>query len=568
MTKPQLLTAYLNVAYFDHQTHGIYVAAQYYFSEKPSQLTLPQAALLAGLVQDPSKFDPVANPDAARARRNVVLQAMATHGYISRAAAARAGRAPLGLHPSPIPLGGGCISPVQADAAYFCDYVLAVMKHDPQYAKAYNELTTVGGLKIYTTMNPKDQLAATRAVKFVLPPNNGYYNPNRDVDTQVMVQPGTGYLRAIAVNQPYGFGPGQTSIDYAAPTPYDGGVGVQTGSSSKIFTLITALKQGLPFGFSLKEKDGGFYGPYYGCHGQYIPAVQFHNAEGAGENGTIPLYYGTTASINGFYAALEAKVGLCNVVKTAISMGMTWADGTSLLHRDNGQPSADEIPSFTLGAVYVSPMSMAAAYASVDSRGIYCHPIAILKIVDASGKSLPVESAGCHRVMPQAVADAANYVLQGVLTGGTAAGRGIGRPAAAKTGTANGGYYAAFAGYTPTLVAYTSVFNPTDPTGAGAMVNCPNSDYREFPGGGLTCPGQMFGDNAPGATWEYAFTYAALGRPLSFAPPASFYFSMGPGTAPKLPPKKHKPGKGGGGGGGGNGGGGGGGGNGGGHGHP
>jgi membrane peptidoglycan carboxypeptidase len=163
--------------------------------------------------------------------------------------------------------------------------------------------------------------------------------------------------------------------------------------------------------------------------------------------------------------------------------------------------------------------------------------------------------------MSKGVADAANYVLRGVLVSGTAGGRNtLGREAAAKTGTANGGYYAAFAGYTPTLVGYVSVFNPLNPTSTGAMLGY-RSGYREFPGGYLNVPGQMFGDNAPGATWEYSFVHAFLGRPVPFVAPPSYYFKDGSGSAPLSPPKKKKkPGGGGGNGGPGGGGGGGGGG--------
>ena len=207
-------------------------------------------------------------------------------------------------------------------------------------------------------------------------------------------------------------------------------------------------------------------GGFSDCHGNFVNPFTVSNADG-NEGGKIPLYFGTTASINAFYVALESKVGLCNVVKTAASMGLHRADGTSLLKtigkygQTNYEPAADGLASFTLGSVNVSPMSMAAAYASVAARGVYCRPIAIKSITDAHGNNLPVQSAGCHRVMTTGVADAANYVLRGVLVSGTAARRNIlGREAAAETGTANGGFYAAFAGYTPTLVGYVSVFNP------------------------------------------------------------------------------------------------------------
>ncbi len=546
MTRPQLLTAYLNVAYFDHQAYGIKVASEYYFSVPPAKLSLTQAALLAGLVESPTRYDPVANPQNALARRAQVLNAMAAHGYISQAAARRAINAPLGLHRSYVPLQTGCTSANMKDAAFFCDYVMSVMKNNPAYQKAYQEMQTVGGLKIYTTLSARDQLAATNAVNFVVPAGKPYYNPGYNVDTEVMIQPGTGFVRAIAVDRPYGYGPGQTSVDYAVDTQYDGGAGVQTGSSSKLFTLITALKQGYQFGYHLKVTKGGMtVGPFTDCHGRYVPPFAVHNADG-NEGGIIPLYFGTTASINAFYVDLESHVGLCNVVKTAVSMGLHRADGTSLLKTVGNEQNADGLASFTLGSVNVSPMSMAAAFATVAARGVYCRPIAIQRITDLAGHDLPVLATGCHRVMSRGVADAANYVLRGVLQSGTAAGRNIlGREAAAKTGTANGGYYAAFAGYTPTLVGYVSVFNPLNPTGAGAMLGY-RATFRQFPGGYPMSSGQMFGDDAPGATWEYSFSHADLGPPLTFQPPPGYYFALGSGSAPIAPPKpKKKPGGGG-----------------------
>jgi len=335
---------------------------------------------------------------------------------------------------------------------------------------------------------------------------------------------------------------------------------VQTGSSSKIFTLLTALKQGLPFGFNLKYASPTTLTGYTSCKGQQTGPYPVGNAEGPGK-GIATLYNGTTQSINVFYAELENHVGLCNVVRTAASLGLHRADGTSLLRRDPHLPPgnnlpADNYPSFTLGSIYVSPMSMAAAYATVAARGVYCRPVAISKILTSAGQSLPVKSANCHRVLTPEVADAANYILQGVLTSGTAVGRSIGVPAAAKTGTANAGYYAAFAGWTPRLAGYVSVFNPANPTTTGAMVNPPHSCFRDF-GGGLNCPPQMFGANAPGATWQITFLHAALGFPPAnfFGVPAtSPFFALGNGFASPKPPKPPKHGGGGGGPGPGNGG--------------
>jgi membrane peptidoglycan carboxypeptidase len=550
MTKDQLLAAYLNVAFFDHEAYGIQVAAERYFSTTAAKLTLREAALLAGLVENPTAYDPISNPHTALDRRNVVLARMAALHYITPAQAQATEKLPMGLRYSAIPLQQGCNSASAASEAFLCDFVMASMKTDSAYAKAYQALNTTGGLKIYTTMDPQDQHAAQDAVDWVEPPNSGAFNPGGNVDTEVLIQPGTGRVRAIAVDRPYGSGPGQTTVDFAVNTQYNGGAGVQTGSSSKLFTLLTALKQGVPFGFNQSIVSPSSIGPYFNCAGQPTPIYTLSNAEGPGK-GIFTLYNGTTASINVFFAHLEQKVGLCNVVRTAASLGMTRADGRSLFQGD-GKPGtasyqypADDIPSFTLGSVYVSPMSMAAAYATVAARGIYCRPIAINKILTSTGAGLPVKSASCHRVLSTEVADAANYILQGVITSGTAAGRGIGVPAAGKTGTSDHGYYAAFGGYTPRLAGYVSVFNPIDPTTGGEMLGYPHACFRDNPasGGGENCPSQMFGANAPAATWQMTFMNADLGSPpANFVPvdPNSPFFSMGDGVNSPKPPKPPK----------------------------
>ncbi len=529
MTKPQLLAAYLDAGYFGHQAYGIQVAAEFYFSVPASRLNLAQAAMLAGLLQDPAAFDPVAHPAAALDRRDAVLARMAQLRYITKAQAAQAGGQPLGLHLSAIPLQTGCTSKVASWAAFFCDYMLRVMRRDPAYSKAWAALNFAGGLRIYTTLSAADQRAADRAVNFVVPAKSGYYNPGHNVDTEVLIQPGTGYIRAIAVDRPFGTGPGQTTVNYAVNTDYGGSAGVQTGSSAKVFTLVTALQQGKPFGYHLRITSPTTVGPYYNCHGGYVPPFRVINAEGPQSARTYTIYDGTTGSINAFYATLEQRVGLCDVVRTAASLGVTRADGRSLLRSDPRLPagnnlSADNYPSFTLGSVYVSPMSMAGAYATLAARGVYCRPTAIRAIVAGGGKRFSVPGSRCHRVMSTGVADAANYVLQGVLGGGgTAYNRGIGIPAAAKTGTSNGGYYADFAGYTPRLAAYVSVFNPVAPTGAGAMIY-PRANYREV-GGYLAAPGQMFGDNAPGATWQLTFLRLHLPS-VPFVYPPRYFFAM------------------------------------------
>ncbi len=274
MTKNQLLAAYLNVAYFENGARGIEVAAERYFGTTAAKLTLTQSALLAGIVENPSRYDPVTEPKTAFSRRNEVLGKMAEQHLITPAQSQAAQAAPLGLKLHNTSLESGCTSNRARIAAFFCDYVLRAMQIDPAYHQAYTALNTVGGLTIHTTLSPKDQRAAQHAVDFVEPPHSSAYNPGGNVDTEALIQPGTGQIRGIAVDRPYGNGPGQTTVDYAATKAYDGGVGVQTGSSSKVFTLLTALKQGIPFGFNLPVTSPSSLSGYYDCQGAPAGVVQ------------------------------------------------------------------------------------------------------------------------------------------------------------------------------------------------------------------------------------------------------------------------------------------------------
>jgi membrane peptidoglycan carboxypeptidase len=546
LTKSQLLAAYLNAAYFENGAYGIQVAARRYFHTTAKKLTLPQAAMLAGMVQDPALYDPVIHKGYALQRRNTVLQRMQRLGYITAARQQAADRAPLGLNLTTTALQSGCSSRSARKAAFFCEYVLAVMKDDPAYADAYKTLNTVGGLKIYTTMATRDQRAAEHAVMYMVPPPPSPFNPGRNAAAEVLIQPRTGDVRAIAVDRRYGNdkAAGRDNIDYAVDSRYDGGVGVQTGSSNKIFTLLTALKLGYPFGYHLKIVSPSTLTGYTNCKGEQTSPFMVSNAEGPGA-GIYSLYTGTTDSINVFYATLERNVGLCDVVRTAASLGDHRANGRSLFQAAGnpeitGQYRADDLPSFTLGSVNVSPMTMAAAYATVAARGIYCRPIAISQIITGTGSLLPVKSARCHRVISTAVADAANHIFQGVMQSGTGAPDQIpGLPTAGKTGTANNAQYVAFAGFTPRLVGYVSMFNPAGPV-THPMIGT-DSCFRAAPneGGGLDCPGFEFGVNA-GQIWQYTFEHANLGHSIVYfapVPPSSPFYSEGSGIISPVPPK-------------------------------
>jgi membrane peptidoglycan carboxypeptidase len=576
MSKQEILAGYLNDSYYGSGAWGIEAAAETYFNTTAAKLTMLQAATLAGIVENPSEYNPLANHATALERRNTVLARLSQTNptVLSAADAARLEQQKLVLHSGSAQ--SGCTANTVGDKAFFCDYVMHTLLLDSQLGtttEARAKLLATGGLKIYTTVSEKDQASATKAVNWVLPSNSKAYNPAHNAATEVLIQPGTGKVLAIAEDRPYGTGPGQTEVDYAVNTQYGGGAGVQTGSSSKLFTLITALEHGVEFGFQLTVPGTETIGGYTDCAGAPAGVYQGQsglfnvtNSEGAGTT-TDSLYTGTTGSINVFYAHLEQQVGLCDTVKTAVNLGVTRVDGKSLLKADGpNQPAADDLPAFTLGVVNVSPMSMAAAYAVPAANGVYCKPVVLTKIVDDEGHSLPVPSAGCHRAIPVRAAQAVNYILQGVLNfpNGTAFGNGLANyEAAGKTGTSNvasgnGTPFAAFAGYTTALAGYVSVFNPASPT-KYTMTFSSACYQQEF--GGQDCPDEMFGANAPLSVWHMSFDHANLAGSENFQPVpfGSALWNSGTGQVVKQPKKPAKNGNGGGGNGGGGGGGGGGG---------
>src|SRR5580698_6615083 len=313
MSKQQILAGYLNDSYYGQGAWGIEAASETYFNTSAAKLTLVQAATLAGMVENPSRYDAITNPGQALQRRNTVLARIAqtNPAALSPASAVVLGQQKLGVHPGAKQ--SGCSASTAGQDALFCDYVIHSVLLDPQLGATTMDrakLLSTGGLKIYTTLAPQDETAATNAVNYVLPANSGEYNPNHNVDTTALVQPGTGKILAIAEDRQYGPNPkkNQTEIDYAVNAGYGGQAGVQTGSSSKLFTLLTALEQGVPFGYTATVKNSqtvsGFSncaGGTAGSDGGSYPVVNSSPTD----QGTYTLYTGTADSINTFFALLE-----------------------------------------------------------------------------------------------------------------------------------------------------------------------------------------------------------------------------------------------------------------------
>ncbi len=494
-SKDQILEKYLNIAYFGAGAYGVEAAAKRFFGVSASELTLPQAATLAGAVQDPNATDPnlgKTSRDRLLKRRNVVLDRMAELGKITKAQAAEAKKARLGYKGTPLP--GGCES---SRYPYFCVYVRNEILSNPDFGKTAKQRLAFlnrGGLTIKTTIDPAMQAAADKAIR-------KWVHPSDDpVAAEALVQPGTGAIKAMAASRPYGTRKSRNEMSYnlVADAAHGGGIGFQAGSTFKTFTLLTALKQGMKIsdGFSA---GAGYTAPAYAtfknCAGKPIgdPSHTVTNDEGS--PGWLTLQTGTWHSVNTFFMMLEQRVGLCEVIKTAKSLG---------IHRSDGGP-LKEFETFTLGINEMDPVTVANAYAAVGARGKYCAPMAITRITESTGKTTDF-TPKCRQALDPEVADAAAHVLSGVLTKGTmAAVGGIGRDAAGKTGTNDDSSSAWFAGFTPDLAGAVSL---GDPRGT--------SKYKL---NGVTIGGRyygsVFGASVPGPIWKDTMLGALRGVPAT-----------------------------------------------------
>lgn len=505
-SKNTILERYLNIAYFGDGAYGIEAAAEHYFGVHANKLDLKQAATLAGIVRNPYKFAPTLNPKSATQRRNTVLMRMAQLHEVSQKKANKLSHQKLALHPHKE--ANGCKA---SNAPFFCDYVLDEIQSDPVFKGKGVQLLLNGGLTVKTTLNVRMQHAAQHAVDRYVPPDN-HYNPQKAA-AEAIVHPGFGTIKAMAVDRM--FGPdskkGTTSVNFASDADHGGSHGFQAGSTFKLFTLVAALKQGMGFGTGFHSPQHMTLSGYKDCAGNPTAKWPVHNA-GDSEAGNFDMRQGTAKSVNTYFAQLEKKAGLCKVVKAAKELGIHRADGGDL----------QQVPTFTLGVNEVSPLDVANAYATVAARGIYCKPIAIASITDHNGKHIKVPSAKCHRAISKSVADAATYLLRGTLrAGGTGAADSIGRPAAAKTGTADDEVSSFFAGFTPQLAAAVWMGTPVDP------FHHP-MDHGLCLGG--TCYGTpIYGATIAGKIWQSSMEHSLAGLPAeNFTRPPGRFFTKSP----------------------------------------
>jgi penicillin-binding protein 1A len=454
-SKQWILEQYLNTVPYGHFAYGAEAAAQIYFSRKAADLTIPQAALLAGLPQAPSRYDPFVDPKAARDRRQEVLQAMLDQGVITQAQFLAASATKLGLKRGT--LFGKKTEP------YVEQYVRTQLENDSEFG---SQAVVGGGLRVTTTIEPKLQKLAYRAMRGVLrlPPCPG--KPTGSCDPAaalVSIRPSTGAIVAMAStssfkNTQFNFAQGQR----------------QPGSTFKPFTLAAAIEAGInpkttryesaPFTITRNDQWGQIYGPW-----------NVHTAEG-GYSGGITLEQATVKSDNTVFAQLILDVGPQEVKDVAQRMGV------------NQSPLA-AVPSLTLGSNAVTPLEMASAYASFASGGVYHKPRIISKITFAdSNRVVKVKSKG-KRVMADGVAAEVTRILgENIRFGtGTKAHLDDDRPEAGKTGTTDNIRDAWFCGYTPDLATCVWIGYPIS---------------EKYPLHGVEGVGTVYGGTLPAAIWH------------------------------------------------------------------
>ncbi|HVW18582.1 MAG TPA: transglycosylase domain-containing protein [Solirubrobacteraceae bacterium] len=428
--KEWILTSYLNNVQYGtaggQEAIGVQAAARIFFDTTASRLTLPQAALLAGLPQAPTLYNPHYAPGAALHRRNEVLDKMAEQGYVTAAQARAAKASPLGVKQSRYY--------TQRREGYFLDYIT-----DQLTAQYGPDRVQRGGMHIHTTLDLGLQAAARAALA------KGIAGTDRDA-ALVTIDPSTGYILAMASSREYG------DLQFNLATQGRR----QAGSTFKVMALMTALKRGVdPAATSYISMPLKFTDPVWG-------PIDVHTYENT-YIGRANLVRATLRSDNSIYMQLDLDLGPKSVAETAREMGIT-----SPLH---GYPSE------VLGTASVSPLEMARAYASIANGGYRVDPIAVTKVIFPGGKvevPFPVQRT---KIFTDGETAKATDVLEQNIRYGTGTAADIGCPAAGKTGTTDDFTDAWFVGYTPRLA--TSVWvghadsRASMPNGSGGVVAAP-----------------------------------------------------------------------------------------------
>jgi membrane peptidoglycan carboxypeptidase len=420
-SKDDILQGYLNIAGFGGTVYGIEAAARYYYNASSGTLTLPQAASLIAIVNNPEKFrldypasetNGAANGYAANtARRDYIINEMLKYKKITpeqHAEAIATVTAPTITEPST-----GCAT--AGGAAYFCDYVTHVLRNDPTFgADADARMLNFrrGGYEIYTTLDLDMQAASEQAIREQVPMTASW-----DVGAvATSVQVGTGRVISMAQNKIFTQedvppGPEYTGVNYNTNFNEGGSTGFQPGSTYKVFTLAEWLSEGHALGErvdSARKANWGAFQDY--CDGtQYSSGYNPKNDAGEPDPNYTALE-STIRSINTGFIGMAKQLDLCKIRDRASSFGVVRADGNPL----------QKFPSTVLGTEEVAPLNMAVAFAGIANKGTTCSPIVIDRIVNADDVEIPAPASTCTASVSPEVAAGMAYAMERVLTGGSA----------------------------------------------------------------------------------------------------------------------------------------------------
>jgi membrane peptidoglycan carboxypeptidase len=425
----------------------------------------------------------------------------------------------LGVFTALRPVGSGC-EDAAVSAPFFCDYVRHVLEDTPAGAalgatrSERQRALLGGGLTIKTTLDPRVQAAAQAAVDQQVPRND----PSGAAAAVNMVEPGTGNLRAMALDRTYSDAKGKSNTKVNLAT--GGKFGFQAGSTFKAFVIAEALREGIPLNLTLQAPAKYTSKVFKDYKAGRVQPYTISNA-GDSEAGTFNLTQATALSVNTYFLQLEERTGVEKPAALAESMGVHVV-----------QDFVDDQPlgrggSFVLGSYGVSPLAMAAAYATFAAHGLYCPPRVVTDIVGPDHKPLAVPAQQCDQVLEPGVADTVTSILRGVIDGPEPARTGIaasiGRPAAGKTGTVNESRAAWFVGFTPQLAA--SVWlgmpnpNPGPSFGVPEPMKSVTINHRFYR--------QVYGGSLPAPIWKQAMTGALDGVPVLDLSPADTTVALG-----------------------------------------
>ncbi|MBC7442570.1 MAG: penicillin-binding protein [Ramlibacter sp.] len=423
-SKADILRQYLNITGFGGSIYGIESAANYYFNTTAAALTLPQAASLVAIVNNPVKFQ-LDKPDsetngaangyaANKDRRDYILGEMLTHRKISTADHDAAVAAP--IEPAITEPSTGCQT---ADgSAYFCDLVVQTLRDDP----AFGETAAIraanfrlGGYNVYTTLDLDLQKEAEVTMAENVPKTFDDWDVGGVISS---VGVGTGRVLAMAQNKDYSqsqadTGANFTGVNYNTDLGQGGSNGFQPGSTYKVFTLAEWLKAGHTLGDTVNSRDRSDWGVFQdSCNGPQAYGTSFSpgNDSSSDDDSYYSALESTVGSINTGYIGMAKELDLCNIRKTAEAFGIHRADGDAL----------EQGASSVLGTNEIAPLTMAAAYAGIANKGVTCTPIVIDRILGPDGTEIPAPKSACTASVQPEIAAGMAYAMQRVLTDGTA----------------------------------------------------------------------------------------------------------------------------------------------------